>query len=218
MERREDKRRSRRLPVRFWERGSEIRHVGFTTNISSTGMYIATKRPIGKGTRIRAEVGPEGKAFICEAEVAHALQVTPALQTVRQPGMGIRFLPIEELVGELIPELGAAASGRGETPADAGVFRMLFPTRQRLVEAYERDIATGGLFIPTREPAAVGETVPVELGIANHPSFNVRFTARVVHRFEPTADPGSPQINLMAGMGVELAEADVERIRSKLIG
>jgi hypothetical protein len=61
----------------------------------------------------------------------------------------------------------------------------------------------GGLFVSTRYPGRLQETVNVEL----YPPFPgadpVLVRARVVQRFEPSSD-GSP--NLLAGMGVELLD------------
>lgn len=62
----------------------------------------------------------------------------------------------------------------------------------------------GGLFVSTRYPGRLQETVTVEL----HPPFPlarpVLARARVVQRFEPTGDAFGP--NLLAGMGVELLD------------
>jgi len=71
------------------------------------------------------------------------------------------------------------------------------------LEVYRRDILQGGLFVSTRYPARLQETVNVELyppGLLVDP---VLVRARVVQRFEPQSDTGP---NLLAGMGLELLD------------
>jgi Tfp pilus assembly protein PilZ len=64
-----------------------------------------------------------------EGVVAHSARVAPALQKIRDSGMGVRFLSINELVGELVPSVlrtrpaepaAAPPSARKAGPAAAG--------------------------------------------------------------------------------------------------
>jgi len=102
--RRESDRVVRRLPVRFWRVGEERSVTGYTTNISTTGMFVVTHQPLPKAARIRVEVLDQRCGFIVEAEVAHAHRVSLDLSALGTSGMGVRFLPIETLVRELFPE------------------------------------------------------------------------------------------------------------------
>ena len=91
------------------------------------------------------------------------------------------------------------------TPREGGgTFAIHFLNPGEFLEVYRRDIVNGGLFVSTRFPGRLQETVNVEL----HPPFpNARpvlVRARVVQRFEPSGDALGP--NLLAGMGVELLD------------
>jgi hypothetical protein len=97
------------VQVHFWRHGDPTSHTGYTTNISLTGMFIATNSPVPSGARIRVEVIDRDRGFMVEGRVAHARKMQPELAQLNQSGMGVRFLSVEELVRELIP------SGLGET-------------------------------------------------------------------------------------------------------
>ena len=103
MTRRRSLRRHRRLQVHFWRRGDPQAYVGYTTNISLTGMFLATNSPQPPGTRLRVEVTDGARGFVVEGVVAHARKVRSDMVRMSQPGMGVRFLPVEELVRELVP-------------------------------------------------------------------------------------------------------------------
>ncbi len=211
MERRERERRPRRVQVKFWQRGTEKRYRGYSANISTGGMYIDTNHLVTAGSRIRIEVGSGEHNFMAEAVVA---RVNKSLQTLRPSGMGVRFLNIEELVGELIPEIGSGATDE-PPPLPEGAYRLRFADRRQFLEVYQRDLSTGGLFIPTNEPAALNHVITVELSIEESDIAPVRLEARVVHRLDPDMPDGSGTGNLMAGMGVEILsfERSLETLR-----
>ncbi|HKV10251.1 MAG TPA: PilZ domain-containing protein [Thermoanaerobaculia bacterium] len=110
MSRRRAVRRARRVQVHFWKRGEPTSYTGYTTNISMTGMFIATNSPVPQGSRIRIEVIDQDRGFMVEGVVAHARKIRGDLARLNQSGMGVRFLSVEELVRELIP----AAYGHSE--------------------------------------------------------------------------------------------------------
>ena len=258
MTRRISPRRPRRVQVQFWKRGEPHAYPGYTTNISLTGMFIGTRSPFPPGTRLRIEVLEGDRGFMVEGVVAHARKVRGELMRMSQPGMGVRFLSVEDLVRELVPSgygqedlppaqaepLPPLAAGAVEreplwdpvpsipelpvihvstpppspvpppvsrppepipTPREgAGTFAVHFLNPGEFIDVYRRDIVNGGLFVSTRFPGRLQETVNVEL----HPPFpNARpvlVRARVVQRFEPSGDSFNP--NLLAGMGVELLD------------
>ncbi len=103
MTRRRNLRRHRRLQVHFWKRGDSQVYPGYTTNISLTGMFLATNSPQPPGTRLRIEVTDGARGFMVEGVVAHARKVRSDMVRMSQPGMGVRFLPVEDLVRELVP-------------------------------------------------------------------------------------------------------------------
>jgi PilZ domain len=261
MSRRISPRRPRRVQVQFWKRDEPHAYPGYTTNISMTGMFVATRSPYPPGTRLRIEVLEGERGFVIEGVVAHARKIRGELMRLSQPGMGVRFMSVEELVRELIPagygveELPGApaaapappspgavereldwtpmppsslpspsmptmssprpAAPPAASPAAAqqqpiptpregtGTFAVHFLSPAEFVEVYRRDVVNGGLFVSTRYPGRLQETVNVEL----HPPFPgavpVQARARVVHRFEPSSGGGP---NLLSGMGVELLD------------
>lgn len=253
-------RRPRRVQVHFWRQGDSTPYIGYTTNISLTGMFIATNSPVTSGSRIRIEVIDRDRGFMMEGVVAHARKTPVELARLNQSGMGVRFLSVEELVRELIPAGVAeteeipreAASRPGPPPPtepmpaaappprpapppsqpvavtaprpvvivpppsppprrppvpvepSGGSFTVRFSGVEEFLEVYRRDILQGGLFVSTRYPARLQETVNVELyppGLVVDP---VVVRARVVQRFEPQSETGSP--NLLSGMGLELLD------------
>lgn len=255
MSRRRAVRRPRRVQVHFWKQGEPTAYVGYTTNISMTGMFIATNSPMAPGSRIRIEVIDRDRGFMMEGVVAHARKIRGELARVSQSGMGVRFLSVEELVRELIPaaygqteeipqnsDRGSVSAAEPEPvpppppssppssplpppvppvrsapppppvpdrapapiAATGGAFSVRFSGVEEFMEVYRRDILQGGLFVSTRYPARLQETVTVEL----HPPLPfaepLLVRARVVQRFEPSESGASP--NLLAGMGLELMD------------
>lgn len=269
--------------MQFWKRGEPHTYPGYTTNISLTGMFIGTQSPFPPGTRLRIEVLEGDRGFVIEGVVAHARKVRGELMRMSQPGMGVRFLSVEELVRELVPAgygledlpspysepLPPLPQGAVEreplwdpvlsnpkpvtpepflpnppvaplvpepqpdslpppvsrppapipTPHEGvGTFAVHFLNPGEFLEVYRRDIVNGGLFVSTRFPGRLQETVNVEL----HPPFPdarpVLVRARVVQRFEPSGD--SFGANLLAGMGVELLDLPgvVERLQPYVQG
>ena len=114
--RRRAARRARRVQVHFWRHGDPTAYIGYTTNISLTGMFIATNSPISSGSRLRIEVVDRDRGFMVEGVVAHARKLQPELARLGQSGMGVRFLTVEELVRELFP---SGLVGTEEIPPEA---------------------------------------------------------------------------------------------------
>lgn len=102
MEKRRKRRFARRIQVRYWPQGEDHERKGYTTNVSTTGVFIATNAPLPPATRMRIEF-LDRSGFIVEAVVAHSARVSASLQSIRSSGMGIRFLLPSELVRELLP-------------------------------------------------------------------------------------------------------------------
>lgn len=209
MERRRNARRVRHVAVRFYRRGESQAQPGSTIDISPTGMFVTTQSPLPPGERVRVEVlGEHG--FMVEGVVARAMKVATHLQAIKKPGMGIRFLAVEELVAELLTRGAGLRVDAAAKPADVepepqnGVYPVRFRDHEHFVQTFRRDIATGGLFVSTRHPARLNESVVVELHLPDSGREPLQLRARVVQRFEPQATSGGA--NLMSGMGVELVD------------
>lgn len=266
MTRRRAVRRPRRVQVQFWKRGEPHIYPGYTTNISTTGMFLATNSPQPPGTRLRVEVLEGDRGFIVEGVVAHARKTRSDLMRLTQPGMGIRFLAVEELVRELIPAIlpgeteaipeepaappptaaprpvvtqnaappavpvpplavpapPAPAPPPAPRPTDGGgAFSMGFLGPAEFLEVFQRDIVNGGLFVSTRYPGRLQETVRIELRPPVSGAAPVLLSARVVQRFEPQEGSFGP--NLLSGMGVEILDlpavlAELRPVVEKLKG
>ena len=204
MERRDNQRRARRVQVQFWKRGEPHSYTGYTTNISPTGMYIGTPNPVGKGGRIRIEVLDPQRGFMVEAEVAHALKTPLAMQQVKPSGMGVRFLQVDELIAELF---GGSMVFRPEEekPPKDNVYSVVFRGVNHFLDTVRRDIQTGGIFVPTKFPAALNTMVTVEIHAPDGKGDPVRVPAHVVQRLEPQpAMAGMPA--KLSGMGVAFAD------------
>jgi Tfp pilus assembly protein PilZ len=214
MDRRRDERRIKRIPVRFRERGAagargEPRR-GYATNISAGGMYIATGTPSTSRTRLRIEIGEPPDDFAVEGVVAHSKRLAPELRMLGLAGMGIRFLPVQELVSELLGGGDAGLGGAGAEPDEAeeeeGVYRLRFDSPEQFSRVARNDVVHGGLFVPTRRPAPLDRPVIVEVELPVAGLCPVRLAARVVQRIEPDDAGGKP--NLLAGMGVQLDDPE----------
>lgn len=96
------KRYKKRLQVRFWREGEEQPHSGYTTNVSMEGMFVATNTPVTPNERVRVEILDETRGFVVQGTVVHAARVSPLLMKLRQAGMGIRLLGIDEMIGALV--------------------------------------------------------------------------------------------------------------------
>lgn len=113
MDRRAHPRYPRRLEVRFWRQGDTQGHMGFTTNVSKTGVFVGTGHSLEPGERIRLEIAANDRGFMAEGRVVRVHRVALALRQVEQPGVGIRFLLPEELIADVLPAgHGAAAAAR----------------------------------------------------------------------------------------------------------
>jgi hypothetical protein len=275
-------RRARRVQVQFWKQGDPHSYPGYTTNISTTGMFLATRSPFPQGTRLRIEVLERDRGFMVEGVVAHARKVRGELMRVTLPGMGIRFLSVDELVREMFPAVqwgeedipagppdpvrddvpnlpdlpepapapdpsraapppppasppapppappAAAPPAAQNAPRDpgsgAGAYTVGFASPAEFLEVFQRDILQGGLFVPTRYPGRLHESLLIDLVPPLPFAEPVRVHARVVQRFEPrSADLDGA--NLLSGMGLELLDLPrileqlrpaVERIRSQV--
>ncbi len=96
------RRYKKRLQVRFWRQGDDNPHSGYTTNVSMSGVFVATNSPVAPSERVKVEIIGEESGCVMHGEVVHAARVSPLLAKLRQAGMGIRLLGVDELIGELI--------------------------------------------------------------------------------------------------------------------
>lgn len=222
MERRSKRRFARRLQVSYWPEGDQHARQSYTTNISTTGAFIATNAPLAPGSRLRVEFQGENSFFV-EAVVSHAARVSTALQSIRSSGMGIRFLTISELISGLLPtsrdhdaaaiedtDHRTTADGGESTPRSAGgserrhTYTVGFRNVAYLLEAIDNEIAFGGVFVPTNSPAGVHEDVRIALALPAPIKRTVHAEATVV----TVSDTGSANSeSTVNGMGVAFKDS-----------
>lgn len=92
----------RRFSIRFWREGDPNPHTGYTTNVSLSGLFIATNTPVSPGERVQVEILGDDPNCTVLGEVVHAARVSPLLKRLREAGMGVRLLGTEELIGLLL--------------------------------------------------------------------------------------------------------------------
>jgi PilZ domain len=103
----------RRLSVRFRSAEEQDYKVGYTTNISQTGMFVATIRPQPPGTHVQLEIGNKEHKTVClDAVVVHARKVAPVWQKIRPSGMGVHFLTPEKHGDDLLELMSIPAALR----------------------------------------------------------------------------------------------------------
>ncbi len=81
------------------------------------------------------------------------------------------------------------------------IFSVTYRDLDQIKQVFERDIKTGGIFVPTPEPEPLDRVVQVEVGIVGERP--VRVDARVVHSVQP--EPGGGE-NMLVGMGVQFTD------------
>jgi len=91
MERRTNKRNARRVQVKFWDTEDEVPRSGYTINVSPTGLFVGTNRPLPPGRKVRLMISLDEREVTLDGTVVHAARVSPLLQRLRPSGMGVRF-------------------------------------------------------------------------------------------------------------------------------
>lgn len=214
MERRSLKRWAKRFRVRYWRHGEEEEpRLGHTLNISTRGMYIGTGKPLKSGTRVRVEIVDPEDGFVVEGVVAHSHEVAPELHRIKQPGMGVRLLGVQELIEGLIGERSQRAPAAESTAAPEGTrsaatYRVRFRDRAHFFDVFRRDVIRGGMYVPTRDPARLDQLVALEIVPPTRTAESFEIPARVVQRMEPSGTRSEQGLGRYSGMGVEFIDPD----------
>ncbi|MBI3802352.1 MAG: PilZ domain-containing protein [Nitrospirae bacterium] len=105
MEKRQKQRTLKRLFVRFGNEKPE--HIGFTHDLSATGIFLKTNTVFPPNTRLQIELTlPDETVLCCRGIVMWAKRIPPALnRMVQKHGMGVRLLEIPEAYKALIDRL-----------------------------------------------------------------------------------------------------------------
>lgn len=95
-----------------------------------------------------------------------------------------------------------------ETPIGRDkVVPVSFVDSSAFLSTFHRDITAGGLFVSTATPAALQETVWIEMHLPIAGDRPKLFAARVIQRFDPAAAV-LPGRNVLAGMAVQFIEPE----------
>lgn len=210
-ERRRTPRHRRRIPVSFRAEGKEVSTSGMTGNLSLSGVFIAAPKVYPRGTRLRLELKRHPEPVVIEGVVAHAHRVPVELSALGTSGMGVRFLPPEDLIAPLLPGVGSevetAEAESAEEPAESGdasrVFRVTFADASAFLDCHRRDLVNGGIFVRTDRPRGPHSLIELELEVPGQEE-PVPARGRVVQVIEPR----DGDVSFRGGMGVELLELD----------
>ncbi len=168
MEKRKTRRYTRRLRVRFGDR--EFAHQGFTSDVSSSGLFVVTSSPVSLGQRLHVEVTLDAdRRLMFEGVVARMTIVPQELRQVVRGGFGLRFLTGAELMGEMVPHL-----------KDKVRLTITYPTPDAFRRAWQDELQRGGLFAWSDKEQPLNSILFVELDLAFAQRL-LSFEARVVH-------------------------------------
>lgn len=156
MERRIHRRFPRRIELRFWRPGEVQAHTAYTSNISKSGLFLNSAIGLEPGERLRLEIVDREGGFVAEGRVARVHRVALALRQVENQGVGVRFLPPEELIETLVPL--ARQPGASFEPLRAGPSAPP-AARPSPAAAPKADAELRAAFEPPR-PAPVPEAAP----------------------------------------------------------
>ncbi len=102
-ERRQSKRRRRRLAVKFWR--GDVEGTGFTVDISNTGLMVQTTAAADIGTRFHIELQlPEGTLFLTEGIVVRKKVYPRYAASMFKPTLGFRFLGLGEAIRAVLEQ------------------------------------------------------------------------------------------------------------------
>ncbi len=203
-ERRNSRRRRRRLPVRFWREG--MQGTGFTADVSKTGAMIETTIGAEIGDRIHIELAlPDGTPFFAEGLVVRKKVYPPQARSLFKSGLGIKFVTLAQAIHAVIdagpttaPELPSEESEPGD-----GELRIDLQDPAELSRIYDRDIKHGAVQIPTSQQPPVDEEVSVVF-LLPKPNGTLECRGQVV-----------AHVDQPPGVGVRLQ--DVDQLRTRLL-
>lgn len=149
-ERRKARRYGKRLSVRWGEAAFE--HAGFTQDVSSSGMFVVSRALPEVGRRVHLQVQVTAtQAVHFEGRVQRHKQAPRALQSVAPSGFGVSFIPLDELVADILPQLRAAP------------LELSCATVEEARRVLEDQLRRGGLFVATQATPARDEALTVVL-------------------------------------------------------
>ena len=208
-ERRRTKRFRKRLKVRYW--WGDFEGMGFTSDISDSGLLLETSKPIAIGTRVHIEVSHDDESFFGDVVIVREKRYPHQARSLFKPALGARFLKVTEVMGVGVGVGEEKAKGappqvqEEQAPAVPEHIPLQVDLRQAetLAEVYERDVKHGGLRVVTTEIPELQSDVEVPV-LLPEPHTQIVCRGLVVKLFD---DP--------PGFSVHLE--DVDAVRARLI-
>ena len=173
--RRQSDRVRKRLHVEYGE--DALDQQAIATDISLGGLYLQARRHYPLGTRLHLHiVEKDGPHFYAEAEVMRLNKTDPRLAQVAPPGMGLRFIPAEEIVRGMIPKESRHME----------IYPVLMRTREDVMKLMAEQLSAGMLLAkcdapPPTSNAIVEFTVELEF---RSPTVEVHGTGRVIQQLK----------------------------------
>lgn len=175
-----EKRRAKRYPKRLRVRFGEAKergfpHIGITSDVSPTGLFVICARAVAPDTRLHLEVTLPGESLLyLEVVTTRQYLVPTELRQVVNGGFGARYLTGGELLAAFFP-------GKAEFAArPASPFTQVIDSPAAWKELVARELKRGGVFLWVAEAVKPDAVVTV--------TFDLRFSgqrlevpARVVH-------------------------------------
>jgi Tfp pilus assembly protein PilZ len=131
-DRRKHKRWPKRVRVRYWVRGKPDKvFSAYTRDVSEGGAFLQTNSPFRQSSRLQIEFITEHGGFLIEGEVARSISYPRELQQIKTGGMGVRFVPIRELLQGVMPSAtstGATSSEEANDVIERAAVGALEPT------------------------------------------------------------------------------------------
>jgi hypothetical protein len=107
-----------RLSVRFW--WDDWEGMGFTQDVSETGLLVETPRDLEIGTRIHLEVTGDNLAFFANGVVVRKKQYPRQARSLFKPALGVRIEKLTEALEHAKAAGKAKTAPRQEKPDAAG--------------------------------------------------------------------------------------------------
>jgi PilZ domain len=132
-------RTKKRIAVEYGE--SELERSGFATDISIGGIFLQARQLLNRGTRLHLYLKDPALLCYTEGVVARIVRAPTSLENVEQHGMGIRFLPVDEIImASLSPHLRKRETLERVIASQADLHGIL------------ADIAGGAVLVPAASP------------------------------------------------------------------
>lgn len=235
-----EKRQHNRVPVqlrvRFPQEDLQAFSEAQATNLSHGGMFIKTPQPKPPGTLLDFEIQLKDGQRILKGR-GEVAWMRPAGEQ-QTPGMGMKFLSLDESSLELVRQIVAEQFDLDEEPEPehkseankkqaSGRERRAFPRAtvglivqvgyrdvEDFIQGYALNISRGGIFIRSSKPQAVGTRLRFEIQLQDGQTL-LQGAGLVTWVQHPTGPGERPRV---PGMGIKFSELDkasqdlVERI------